>query len=173
MADRARDANLDRITIFLNSMGNGLGLKRERAVTSPYTTSSDQCKGLLLTLALAAGDPTALHTLGTPFKFGNTQDSSSWLVRHILQTLAQEQIDRKTPAHEESTIQTQRWSPVRMDRTQYPPPWRASASPGNYVELAKILIAKCKELGFGGGPFGLMGLGLVMKAGEPKQTIPT
>lgn len=78
-ADKERDANLDRMTIMLNSMESGITLNHTFAASSARMASRDRCMQLLLLIALVAGDPTALCTMRRPFEFGGAEQSSSWL----------------------------------------------------------------------------------------------
>lgn len=77
-ANREKDANIDRMTIVLNTMENGLSVKRFAAAQSPRLDGADNCQALLLLISLAAGDPTSLCTNGQPFKL-NDAARNSWL----------------------------------------------------------------------------------------------
>lgn len=72
---RACDARCDKISIVLNSAGNGLNLKRGGESLKIYS-SDDACYRQLLTVAIAAGDPSALCCTG---QFLKTGSGNSWL----------------------------------------------------------------------------------------------
>jgi hypothetical protein len=77
---RLCDARCDKISIVLNSVGNGLSLKRDGSNEAlRHYSSDDECYRQLFTMALASGDPLALCCNGPALKTGS-QDSS-WMCR--------------------------------------------------------------------------------------------
>jgi hypothetical protein len=84
---RACDARCGKISIVLNSVENGLSLKRDGSpeVLRRYF-SDDECYRQLFTIAIAAGDPLALCCMGPPLKTGN--EGSSWMCRPSVSSLS-------------------------------------------------------------------------------------
>jgi hypothetical protein len=77
---RLCDARCDKISIVLNSVGNGLSLKRDGSNEALRRYSSDdECYRQLFTMAVASGDPLALCCNGPPLKTGS--QGSSWMCR--------------------------------------------------------------------------------------------
>ncbi|OCK81198.1 hypothetical protein K432DRAFT_296109 [Lepidopterella palustris CBS 459.81] len=74
---RILDANRDKVSIVLNTIGYPLALKPPTAMQSPST--EDECLRQLLLIGLAANDPVALCTTGPPLLLHN--GSISWLRR--------------------------------------------------------------------------------------------
>lgn len=74
---RACDARCDKISIVLNSVSNGLNVKRGGESLKIYS-SDDECYRHLLTVAIAAGDPSALCCTGQALM---TETGKSWLCR--------------------------------------------------------------------------------------------
>lgn len=72
---RTCDANCDKISIVLNTMGNGLNLKQYAGEGLSRFASQDECYRQLLVLALAAGDPLVLCGLGKPLRTGTADFS--------------------------------------------------------------------------------------------------
>jgi hypothetical protein len=159
-ADRERDANLDRMAIVLNSSGSGLVLDRAMSTTSPHTSSRDHCKRLLLLVALAAGDPISLCTMGKALRLGSTEQSSSWLC-------APHFADVGLGPHNQDALRLvenfrcqldssplAEW--IRLDCLSLGIPERAS---DRSAATAEKIITKCLELGLGGGFLGRTGAG--------------
>jgi hypothetical protein len=158
--DRERDANLDRMAIVLNSMGSGITLNRVVSATSPRTVSRDHCIQLLLLVALAAGDPTALCTMGKPLEFGGAGQSSSWLcATHFADVGMGGARHEALPPMRDFPYQLDpsplaEW--IHLDCLPLGKPERVS---DRSVATAAKIIDKCGELGFGAGLLGIMGLG--------------
>ncbi|CAG8980924.1 hypothetical protein HYALB_00003783 [Hymenoscyphus albidus] len=72
---RECDARCDKISIVLNSVGNALNLRRDREALRMYS-SDHECYRQLLTVAIAAGDPSALCCTGRALVIGTRK---SWL----------------------------------------------------------------------------------------------
>ncbi len=70
-------AYLDKSTIVLNILGNGLGIKRKMN----HVVGEDDCIRDLYMVGLAANDPLTLCTMGQHFNFSQSTENLSWL-RH-------------------------------------------------------------------------------------------
>lgn len=152
-AERERDANLDRMTILLNSVGNGLSLKRDTAAKSMYTKSPERCMHTLLLLALAANDPTALCTLGEPFRLSNKPGApASWLNKpHYA--------DVGSGGERGSDLPLMNSSIFKLDPDRRVSEYislschflgQPEKPPREYISTAEFIISKCKQLGMGG-----------------------
>ncbi|KIW05988.1 uncharacterized protein PV09_03172 [Verruconis gallopava] len=157
--DREKDANLDKMTIVLNSMGSGLALKRYAAAQSSRTASEELCQAVLFTLSLAAGDPTSLTTNGDPFKLA-TKECASWLRRpHHTDigsgAMRQEKLPEMDPFF------------VKLDTSPYMKwidlDFFVSSSlqepPAELRSLAGLLVSECRKAGLGGGFLGQLAQG--------------
>ena len=156
--DRARDANLDRITILLNTVGTGLALRRTQAAQSNYTVTTEQCQRLLFTLALAAGDPTALCTNGKPYKFGT--GTSSWLrTPHATDIGSGASRQEKLPRMADYNVEldlSELSESVSLDMVV--PGGLRSPNPDK-KEFAILIVTACVKAGLGGGFLGQMAQG--------------
>ncbi|KAJ9137705.1 hypothetical protein NKR23_g8924 [Pleurostoma richardsiae] len=156
--DRERDANLDRITIVLNTVGNGLCLRREEAARSPLTASTENCQRLLLTLSLAAGDPTALCTNGDPFTFIGSQ--ASWLRRpHHTDIGSGATRQEPLPRMDDSAVELDPSPALAWIAVDMLLPGALEEPSADLWSLAALLVSEARNAGLGGGFLGQLAQG--------------
>ncbi|KAH8820880.1 heterokaryon incompatibility protein-domain-containing protein [Xylogone sp. PMI_703] len=154
---RIADANCDKISITLNILGNGLNLSVERgSVAMTQYASVDECYRQLLILALAAGDLSSLCGLGKPLRPNPKSPRSSWLCQptHLDAGSAPEFDSLPIPSTLAVKLDPSAQSSwIELDGTN---PTEPEIPFTCTTECAKKLIEKCRSLGLGLGPGGLI-----------------
>lgn len=156
---RVSSACLDKATIVLNILGNGLGIKRKRN----HVVREDDCIKDLYMVGLAANDPRILCTMGQHFDFSQSPEMLSWL-RHPSFVDLRSGSEQAFPLPCMLPQLTQR---IRLDQSsenrwiQLDVFALGSPRPPQefFRDMAKRLIAKCLSLGMGRHPFEFQGHG--------------
>lgn len=151
---RLCNANQDNISIVLNVVGNGLRLKRADSIDITEYSIDDKCIRSLLLLALAAGDPLALCTLGDPLRLGDPagNHSASFLCASSTKDTGSFPDPMDLPPVAASSIKGDTSSLTRWIETpgydlvhgEYPRP--------SYVQCATVLVQLCSHHDLGLAP---------------------
>jgi hypothetical protein len=149
---RDSSAYLDKSSIVLNILGNGLGIKRKRN----HVVTEDECIKDLYMVGLAANDPLILCTMGQHFNFRQSTDMLSWLRHPSFMDLGSGS-ERQSPMPRMVPQATQRiwldqssenrW--VQLDVVALGTP---RAPRESFQDVAKRLIDKCLLLDMGRHP---------------------
>ncbi|KAK4691385.1 hypothetical protein P7C71_g5606, partial [Lecanoromycetidae sp. Uapishka_2] len=163
---RAASANLDKMSIVLNVLGCGLGVKRFPG----QILTEDEAFRRMMILSLSAGDSTALCTLGPYYKFMEKSSPLSWWRRPTWTDLGSgtQRRDHLPRMAEPLTRRIQiDQSPelgwIQLDVVALGAPRPPSE---RYRDLATNLTEACIKLGLGRappGPFGDAGAEYVGK----------
>ncbi|KNG44857.1 universal stress protein [Stemphylium lycopersici] len=142
---RRLDANRDKTSIALNASGLPLALAPPNPFSRPNL--EDECLRSLLLVGIAARDPVALCTTGTPLQLHD--GSTSWLCRPTSVDTSTSRLPRRFPREANQIIQATdgRAEYAQLDLIFLDLPHRNQPSPSfpNHVVRARMLIDLCVQ----------------------------
>ncbi|XP_014553286.1 hypothetical protein COCVIDRAFT_108143 [Bipolaris victoriae FI3] len=142
---RRLDANRDKTSIALNASGLPLALAPPNPFSRPNL--EDECLRSLLLVGIAARDPVALCTIGTPLQLHD--GSTSWLCRPTSLDVSSSRVPPHFPRHASQLVQATdgRAEYAQLDLIFLDLPHRTqpSASFPSHVARARMLIDICVQ----------------------------